>query len=436
MKKKLLRVSLLLIFSLLIIHGIKVSIVTYATGLENRIDEEEMMDHDDDKIDQEDDSTNNEEDSTNNDESCTSDEDKTSDLQETEIQCDIQCNEMLAHEIKNLKIFNKRGKVLKIGDKGELIKSLNTLLKWLNYDVDETSLLFNPQTEHAVIKFQEDHSMKGTGIVDKLTYIRLNDYLHHSKMEYDYMDYGVKMGPTEDYWIIINKTTNVLQLYKGKNRLNIYRIATGRSMSFTPEGKFKISNKLINAAWKDIPGGVATNPLGSRWMGLSVGNHWTYGIHGCGRPESIGTYASAGCIRMYNFQAEELYDLVSVHTPVWIGTTDKIEEWVMALNKSYDEMQKEQEESKIQQYEEVMSLLLNPYINEALAQYYGEPSEHRTVEIISIEKDEEGKYRLTIILEVTLDNETDILQEKDCLKINMDLSETKIEVSPYEKIVN
>ncbi len=314
LKKKL---FLVLVASILIVHLNKATIVSHATKLDNKIDVEEMMDIEDDIMNT---------------------EEELSDMEDMEIEYDILFNERIAQDIKQLKIFNKRGKVLKVGDEGELIKSLHILLKWLNYDVDDTSLIFNGRTEDAVIKFQEDHSMKGTGIVDKLTYIRLNDYIHHSKMKYDYIDYGVEMGPTEDYWIIINKTTNVLQLYKGKNRLNIYRIATGRYMSFTPEGKFEISNKLINPAWKDVPGGVATNPLGSRWMGLSIKDHCTYGIHGCGRPESIGTYASAGCIRMYNFQAEELYELVPVHTPVWIGTTDKIEEWITELNKTYDGM--------------------------------------------------------------------------------------------------
>ncbi|KAB3530498.1 L,D-transpeptidase family protein, partial [Alkaliphilus pronyensis] len=43
-----------------------------------------------------------------------------------------------------------------------------------------------------------------------------------------------------------------------------------------------------------------------------------YGIHGTDTPESIGTAASRGCIRMYNEDVEELYDIVPLGTPVRI----------------------------------------------------------------------------------------------------------------------
>ena len=39
--------------------------------------------------------------------------------------------------------------------------------------------------------------------------------------------------------------------------------------------------------------------FGTRWLGLNV--PWgIYGIHGTNQPWSIGTQASAGCIRMFN----------------------------------------------------------------------------------------------------------------------------------------
>src|SRR4051812_44248974 len=41
-----------------------------------------------------------------------------------------------------------------------------------------------------------------------------------------------------------------------------------------------------------------------------------YAIHGTNRPESIGKYASYGCIRMYNEDIAHLFQRVSVGTPV------------------------------------------------------------------------------------------------------------------------
>ena len=42
------------------------------------------------------------------------------------------------------------------------------------------------------------------------------------------------------------------------------------------------------------------------------------GIHGTIDPDSIGKYSSMGCPRLYNEEAEELYDLVVRSTPVTV----------------------------------------------------------------------------------------------------------------------
>lgn len=44
----------------------------------------------------------------------------------------------------------------------------------------------------------------------------------------------------------------------------------------------------------------------------------TYGIHGTNKPHSIGSNASAGCIRMNNKDVEDLYKYVKHNTPVAI----------------------------------------------------------------------------------------------------------------------
>jgi len=57
------------------------------------------------------------------------------------------------------------------------------------------------------------------------------------------------------------------------------------------------------------------NPLGTRWMGLSVPG---VGIHGTPNPASVGYSISHGCIRMKKRDAESLFRLVRVGTRVWI----------------------------------------------------------------------------------------------------------------------
>ena len=62
-----------------------------------------------------------------------------------------------------------------------------------------------------------------------------------------------------------------------------------------------------------IRGGTPQNPMGVAAMTLSGGE---YAIHGTNVPSSIGGFVSYGCIRMYNQDITDLYDRVSVGTPV------------------------------------------------------------------------------------------------------------------------
>ncbi len=55
------------------------------------------------------------------------------------------------------------------------------------------------------------------------------------------------------------------------------------------------------------------NPVGTVWVGLSKEH---YGIHGTPEPGQIGHSQSHGCIRLTNWDAEELSHLVKTATPV------------------------------------------------------------------------------------------------------------------------
>ncbi|MGG0587404.1 L,D-transpeptidase [Priestia megaterium] len=68
--------------------------------------------------------------------------------------------------------------------------------------------------------------------------------------------------------IIINKSTNTLAFYDRGKLVRTFKVATGRQMSYTPEGTFSIVNKIKNRPYyKDnIRGGDPRNPLGDRWL--------------------------------------------------------------------------------------------------------------------------------------------------------------------------
>jgi len=123
---------------------------------------------------------------------------------------------------------------------------------------------------------------------------------------------------TAKFAIITDKSQNMLTLKADEDILKMYRVSTGLDGS-TPTGKFKIVNKLVDPPWFKagaiVPSGSPANILGSRWMGLSIDG---YGIHGTTEPETIGSNITAGCVRMLNEDAEELYSIVPVGTEVTI----------------------------------------------------------------------------------------------------------------------
>lgn len=128
-------------------------------------------------------------------------------------------------------------------------------------------------------------------------------------------------------FIIINKANNQLAYYENSQLKRVFKVGTGRTQSLTPEGKFKIVNKIVNRPYykENIPGGDPRNPLGNRWLGLNARGTWgtTYGIHGNNNPSSIGKYVSAGCVRMYDNEIEWLFNQVPINTPVIITTSGK-----------------------------------------------------------------------------------------------------------------
>ncbi|KJF28415.1 hypothetical protein TZ02_02380 [Clostridium aceticum] len=190
---------------------------------------------------------------------------------------------------------------------------------------------------NAVLRFQSEHNLTVDGIFGEISYKALEKRLEDEN--YQYSDI-ITTPPTNKEWIAINKTKRILTYYKGDQVIKKYPIAQGRDSSYTPEGKYTIVNKIVNPRWggagiaAPVAGGSPNNPLGYRWMGLNLKGGGSYGIHGNNQPKSIGTNASLGCVRMINSDVAELFEMVKLHTPVWIGTHEQLKEWGVH-NKNY-----------------------------------------------------------------------------------------------------
>lgn len=109
------------------------------------------------------------------------------------------------------------------------------------------------------------------------------------------------------YSIQINTEKHTLTLLKNGTLYKVYPVAVGKASTPTPKGHFQIKNKAQN------PGGA----FGARWMGLTA-TGGSYGIHGTNNPSSIGKNISQGCVRLYNQDIIELYNLIPIDTEVVI----------------------------------------------------------------------------------------------------------------------
>ncbi|MBC7265770.1 MAG: L,D-transpeptidase [Coriobacteriia bacterium] len=129
-----------------------------------------------------------------------------------------------------------------------------------------------------------------------------------------------------DTAILVRRADRRLFLYEDGRLVKEYRVAVGAPGFPTPRGRFVIVRKRYMPSWgnpgsawaadmpKMIPPGP-NNPLGTRALDLNAPG---IRIHGTNKDYSIGTAASHGCMRMHRWDIEDLYERVSVGTPVFI----------------------------------------------------------------------------------------------------------------------
>jgi lipoprotein-anchoring transpeptidase ErfK/SrfK len=118
--------------------------------------------------------------------------------------------------------------------------------------------------------------------------------------------------------IEVDKTERAVRVYgAGKKLLAFYPATIGSSTLPSPTGDMKVKGvapdpdytfdpKKINSGKADKVVKVAAgpnNPVGAVWIDLTKD---TYGIHGTPEPRLIGKSASSGCVRLTNWDAEEL----------------------------------------------------------------------------------------------------------------------------------
>jgi hypothetical protein len=101
--------------------------------------------------------------------------------------------------------------------------------------------------------------------------------------------------PSESSYILVDKRSMTLYDVRGRRVVRHYDIAIGTPSTPTPNGYFKLgAPRPASGAW-----GVLRRPL----FRFSSSRRWASGfyIHGTSAPWAIGTWASHGCVRLYNW---------------------------------------------------------------------------------------------------------------------------------------
>ena len=108
------------------------------------------------------------------------------------------------------------------------------------------------------------------------------------------------------FHIEIDTGRRILKLFQNSVLIKQYPVAVGKPSTPTPKGR-----------WEIIAKGLWGAQFGGHFMQLSI--PWgVYGIHGTDKPWSISQAVTHGCVRMHNNDARDLYNIVSIGTPVYI----------------------------------------------------------------------------------------------------------------------
>jgi lipoprotein-anchoring transpeptidase ErfK/SrfK len=144
----------------------------------------------------------------------------------------------------------------------------------------------------------------------------------------------------EGLHLVLDRRTRQLMVLKDGRLLRRYPAAVGTEGWETPAGRHQVLEMVADPIWEHPSNGKqvgpgANNPLGSRWIGffrdctprqnawdgeryLSVDGCTVAGFHGTPHRWTVGRAVSHGCVRLFEENVQEVFELVDVGTPVTV----------------------------------------------------------------------------------------------------------------------
>jgi lipoprotein-anchoring transpeptidase ErfK/SrfK len=136
-------------------------------------------------------------------------------------------------------------------------------------------------------------------------------------------------GKAEAVKVVVSRKASDLKVYDREGQIIFYApVTSGSEHDSLPIGNWVVTSVVRNPTynynpdlfWDADPANTKAkiaagpnNPVGVVWIGINVPH---YGIHGTPEPREIGHSASHGCVRMTNWDATGVADLVKDGTPV------------------------------------------------------------------------------------------------------------------------
>ncbi len=150
----------------------------------------------------------------------------------------------------------------------------------------------------------------------------------------------VELKSQEGLHLVLDRQTRQLMVMKDGRMLHRYPAAVGTDGWETPAGTHRVLEKVAKPVWQHPGNGSQVgqgpkNPLGSRWIGfhrnctpkenawdgeryLSVNGCTVAGFHGTPHRWTVGRAVSHGCVRLYEENVQEVFELVEVGTLVTV----------------------------------------------------------------------------------------------------------------------
>lgn len=133
-----------------------------------------------------------------------------------------------------------------------------------------------------------------------------------------YLQPGTLRIPSDRVSVLVDLGARWVFYLHGAEVVAAWEVAIGKEGKTSP-GSYLAGEKLEDPPWfqpgqPPVPFGDPRNPLGTRWIAWQGSE--SLGFHGTWEPQTIGTEASEGCIRMRNEDVEELFEILPKGAPI------------------------------------------------------------------------------------------------------------------------